>query len=197
MISNEDQLKQAVDKASILLQDITDFVRSNGASKNRIQFPRKYIRNAGSFQQKLSFINDKELKKSLSYNLIFVDVLRWLLNCTDINYTAKEMLIKYCVLTFSFICESMAVKATEGIIGKKHEFKERTKRMVAKGMIQPSLKDTLDWLWDKRGKGAHLYLLDYSEQGLYAVNDYKKASLAIEELIGAMSNYHQNRNHYF
>jgi len=193
MISDEIQLNQAVYNAGMLLQDITDFTRENGTSQNKIRFPRRYIRNAGSFQQRLSFIKNRNLKKSLSYNMIFVDVLRWLLNYTDIKYTAKEMLIKYCVLAFCSICESIIDDTTKGIIGKKHPFKERTKRMVEKGMIQQPLKDKLDWLWDKRGDGTHLYLLNFPEQGLYTLSDYKKAYFAINELIGTLSKFkHRN-----
>jgi hypothetical protein len=101
------------------------------------------------------------------------------------------MLIKYCVLTFGSICESIIVCATKGKIGNRHNFKERTKRMVEKGMIQQALKEDLDWLWDKRSDGTHPYLLVFPERGLYTQTDYKKAYSAMEELISVLSSQTQ------
>ena len=178
-------MEQEVLKAGELLQNITDFVRKNGSLEKKVRFPRKYICTAGPIQKRLAFVSEKDLRKSLSYNFILVDVFRWLLNITDINYTAKQMLIKNCIIVFCSICEGMMRASTKGVIGKKHNFKARTKRMVDKGIITEDLRSKLDWLWDKR-QAIHIYLISQPEDGLYKLSDYMKAKSTTYDLLDVL-----------
>jgi hypothetical protein len=178
-------MEQIVQKAGELLQDITDFVRKNGILKEKVRFPRKYICTAGPIQSRLSFVSEKNLRKSISYNFILVDVFRWLLSVTDIDHTAKRMLIKNCIVVFCSICESVVIASTKGVIGNKHKFKPRIKRMVAKGMITEDLRSRLAWLWDKR-QSVHIYLISQPEDELYKISDYIKAKSTTYDLLAAL-----------
>lgn len=182
---NSVETQEKVDKAGKLLQIITDYKRESGSLPKKVRFPRKYICRAGPIQKKFTFVSKEHLKKSLSYNFILVDVFRWLLNITDIDYTAKRMLIKNCIVVFCSICESMMRASTKGVIGKKHNFKPRTKRMETKEIITEDLRSKLDWLWDKR-QAIHIYLISQPEDGTYKFEDYKKARSATYELLDAL-----------
>lgn len=178
-------MEEEVKQAGELLQQITDYARTNGGLDEKIKFPRKYLRKAGPVQSKLtSFVHDQILRKNISYSYILLDVYRWLLNITDIDHTAKSMLIKNCIELFTAICESMTKASAMGVMSKKksEKFKPRIKEMVRQEIISPTLGKDLLWLWEKRD-GVHLYLLEKPADGQYKYLAYKKAQEVTEQLL--------------
>lgn len=179
-------MEEEVKQAGELLQQITDFARSNGRLNERVRFPHRYIRRAGPIQEKLtSFIDDQTLRENISYCYILLDVLRWVVNITDIKGMAKTMLIKNCIELFTAVCESMTVAPAKKVMRKKKwdNFNPRIKEMVRQEIISPTLGIKLLWLWEKRGNGTHLYLLKERADGQYTYNDYKKAQSTTEQLL--------------
>ncbi len=172
------ETQKKVDKAGKLLQEITDYAQEYESLPKQVRFPRKYICRAGSFQRKFTFVSKEHLKKSLSYNFILVDVFRWLLNITDINYTAKRMLIKYCIVLYGSICECMM----NAVISNSNGFLKKTKQMETREMITSDLRSGLDWLWKKR-EGIHIDLIAQPEDGTYNLKDYKKARSTTYKLL--------------
>ncbi len=189
MIENDDQLRDAVALVNRNIQAIQDYLGQNYHADGMVRFPRGFLRTAIHFRSRLGFIDDGILKRNLSYTLILLDVLRWLINRTDLAGTAHEMVIKNAIILMGSICESVSINGTRGIIGKNHSFCERTKRMVARGIITTDLRTRLDWLWAKR-TGIHIYELCYQEYDTYNIFDYNKAVTATMELQVALEQFH-------
>lgn len=124
---------------------------------------------------------------------MFLDVLRWLGNRTDIFGTARNMLFKQGLVIIGSVIETICVKCTEDIIGRSHNFKERTRRMVIKDMITKQLKDSLDCIWDKRSN-VHIYLVSLSEHEYYKSDDFNKAKLALNQLRDQLDEYFFNKS---
>lgn len=183
----EEEVKQAGD----LLQQITDFARTNGGLDERVRFPRRYLRTACPIQSKLtSFVRNQTLRKNISYSYILLDVFRWLLNITDIDHMAKSMLIKNCIELFTAMCESMTKASAVDVMSKKKskKFNPRIQEMIRQGIITPKLGEDLIWLWKKRD-GVHLYLLEEPADGQYKYRDYKKAQEVTEQLLRELATY--------
>ena len=189
MISNDDELREAVAAVNENIQAIQDYLNQNNHADGKIRFPRGFLRTAPHFRSRLEFIGNETLKRNLSYALILSDVLRWIVNRTDLAGTAQEMIIKNAIILMASISESMAIDGTKGLIGKKHSFCERANRMEAKGIISADLRDQLHWLWAKRD-GIHIYELNHQEYGTYGIADYNKAITTTTNLRTALEQFH-------
>jgi hypothetical protein len=188
MIADDNELKQAVAIVNKHIQQIQDYLGQVSHADGKIRFPRNFIRTASHFRERLSFIKDKNIKDNLAYALIQSDVYRWLTDRTDIFGTAKEMIMKSEIALMASICETMAIDATKGVIGRRHSFFERCNRMVTKEMISEDLKDELHWLWDARA-AIHIYEMDHREYEKYQMKDYTRAIRATIELRNALNDY--------
>jgi len=127
MISNDNDLAEAVERVSRDLADIQKYLGQNNHPRSRIRFPRGYLRNAVAFRQQLWYLKDETLKRNLAYAHILSDVFRWLINRTDLSLTAQEMVIKEAVCLMGAICESLTrgVALGEGVCGISRRFKPR------------------------------------------------------------------------
>lgn len=189
MIRNNDELRDAVTAINVNIQAVQDYLGQNSHADGKIRFPRGFLRTAPLFRSRLGFVSNEILKRNLSYALILSDVLRWIVNRTDLGGTAQEMVIKNAIILMASISESIAVDGTKGVIGKKHSFCERTNRMESKGIISADLRDRLHWLWAKRD-GIHIYELNHQEYGTYDLADYNKAVNTTADLRTALEQFH-------
>lgn len=189
MITNDAQLADAIDEVGGRLQEINDYLATNPTATGRIRFPRGYLRTAAFFRSYLTFIADKNLVRNLSYAFMLYDVFKWILMRTDLSGTARDMVLKNAIVLIGSIAESLARGATAGIIGARHNYKERTQRMVERGIISENLKTELDWLWDMRG-GIHIYVMENSEYDHYRMEHFERAKLAASNLRDALASYH-------
>ena len=192
MIANNAQLAIAIDEVGERLQEISDYLIANPTATGRIRFPRGYLRTAAYFRHQFPFITDDNLQRNLSYALMLYDVFCWILTRTDLAGTARDMVIKNAIVLIGSISESFARGGTAGIIGAKHDYKSRTRRMVDGGIISEDLKDELDWLWDMRS-GIHIYLMENSEYDRYRIEDFARAKTAASKLRDALVAYHAAR----
>ena len=74
-ITNEKELIETVNSVGASIQMIHDYLAKNPQfiSKNRIRFPRGFIRQASYFRDRLSFVENGSLKSNLSYNMMLTD----------------------------------------------------------------------------------------------------------------------------
>jgi hypothetical protein len=189
MINDQAELVAAVDEVGILIQEISDYLNDHPEVAGAVRFPRGYIRTAARFRRGLTFIHNDTVLRNLSYAFMLHDVFRWILTRTDLSGTARDMVVKNTIVLIGSIVETLARAATAGIIGAKHNFKERTERMVGRGIITQPLKTELDWLWDTRS-GIHIYLMQDSEYDRYRIADYERAKDAAGQLLVALRTYH-------
>ena len=154
----------------------------------RIRFPRGFIRAADHFRSQLSFVKDRDIKDNLAYAFIQTDVFQWLMNRTDLYGTAKEMTIKSGIALLGAICETMAVIASRGKIGRKHGFCERCTRMVDANFITQGVCDELHWLWKARA-AIHIYELEQKEYRCYSIADYNRAVKVTKSLRDELAVY--------
>ena len=192
MIANDAELATAIDEVGGRLQEISDYLSANPSATARLRFPRGYLRTASYFRGHLPFIADGNLRRNLSYAFMLYDVFKWLLTRTDLAGTARDMVLKNAIVLIGSIVESLARGGTSGIIAARHSYKERTRRMVASGIIAADLKTELDWLWDVRA-GIHIYLMADSEYDHYRIEHFDRARLAAGKLHDALAAYHAPR----
>jgi len=189
MIANNAELDAAITEVGERLQEISDYLDANPEVNGRVRFPRRYIRPAWRFRSLLTFIQDDTLRRNLSYAFMLYDVFQWVLTRTGLSGTARDMVLKNAIVLLGSIAESCARGGTAGIIGAKHDYKERTRRMVDRSIISPDLKTELDWLWDTRN-GIHIYLMKDSEYEKYRFEDYERSKRAVKQLLEALRTYH-------
>lgn len=91
------------------------------------------------------------------------------------------MVFKAGVVLAGSICETMAVKYTNGVIGRSVRFKRRCDRMVTAGMISQDLCDELHWLWDTRS-AIHLCDVSVREYERYTTADYNRSITCMRDL---------------
>lgn len=101
MITTEHELREAVATAGTLLQDISDYANANPQSPHNVQvrFPRGFLRTNYEARQSFAFVDDKTLRSNISYAIMAHDVLRWLIQRTDLSGQAK------CPLLFMMLCK--------------------------------------------------------------------------------------------
>lgn len=181
IISNDKELKAACEKAGILIQAIQDYAEREYRTDAKIRFPRGWIRKAPELRKRFWFFEGDALKRNLSYQLIFSDVLMWLLNRTDIFGSAKEMVIKEGICLFASQCETMLKVYCGQNVAKKKGYAGRVEWLHEQQIIDNRGKDELLWLWDARA-ASHVFLVEHREHEKYAITDYNRARKAYRVL---------------
>lgn len=172
-VKDDTELELAVYKAGDLLQQIQDYCGRTYKASAKVRFPRGFLRTAGEQRDRLNFIDDKDLKSNLAYCLILSDTIHWLMTRTDIAATAKEMLIKLHIFIGGTLIESITTNYLKNVRTPKRTYKMRTKSLVDIGIIDSSLQDDLDWIWDTRNN-MHLFVITGKEY----INEYNSSSQA-------------------
>lgn len=173
-IRNDEDLKIAVEQASVLLQSIQNYTAKRNCThaeipQAKVRFPRGFLRTAEFQRQRLNFVKDKNLRSNLAYTLMLSDAVLWVLIRTDISGTAGDMLCKLFLFLLGTLTESMTKDYLKGICGKN--YKVRTQYLVEQKIIDEVLKEDLDWLWDVRNR-MHLFQLEQKEHS----NEYNSYS---------------------
>jgi hypothetical protein len=189
MIRNDEELQAIVNRVSQDLSDIQEYLGDQESDAAKIRFPRGYLRAAVVFQQRLEFLRNDTLKRNISYSLILSDVLRWIINRTDLGMVAREMVIKEGICLMAAIAESLTkeISAQEQICGNRNGYEKRCKRLNVAGFISDSTESELKWLWATR-QNEHLFLATDREMGRYALADYNRAVLAVQALENELRN---------
>ena len=156
-----------------MLQQIQDYCGRTYKASAKVRFPRGFLRTAIEQRGRLKFIDDNNLQSNLAYCLILSDTIHWLLTRTDIAAIAKEMLIKLHIFIGGILIESITANYLKSVRTPKKTYKMRTQSLVDLGVIDTSLKDDLNWIWDTRNN-MHLFGLTEREY----INEYNISSQA-------------------
>jgi hypothetical protein len=186
MISSDNDLVKTAEQAGTCLEAIQTYLKRESNPKGKVKFPRGFIRTAASIRDNLPATRNPKyegwLRENISYDLITVDVFRWLLVRTDLTGVARQMLIKKSMSIFANVCDSLMQDFLYQKPGPKNTYKERTKRLRELGVIDDERKEGLDWLWDKRCN-EHLSNAKSRELDRYQTSDYCRARKAYEALV--------------
>jgi hypothetical protein len=170
-----DSYLQIIEKIGSDLQRLED---SGGIdSDKKIRFPRGVLRKVNDIKAKLPFINNDVLRRNSAYHLLLCDFYCWFLNRFDIEFTAKEMLIKqYIVLTGSI---SHAI--VSHLTGRRG-FTPAVKELKTRRMIDETLEVELLWLWEIRNK-IHYHSVEKVEFKDYTMNEFNKSGEILNKLV--------------
>jgi hypothetical protein len=184
-IRNDDELREAVDEASALIQKIQDYVGRDFTIPAKVRFPRGYLRTAEESRRRVSFLTDATLRSNIAYTIQLADVQHWLLNRTDLSGIAREMVIKLQMFLLGTIIESVTKNYLRGRCGGN--FARRTQYLVDNDLIDSALKSDIDWLWDIRNN-MHLFQLNGLEWSStdYTLSNHNRAVRAFRKLIVAL-----------
>jgi len=111
-IRSDQELKKAVEKASELLQSITDYIGPDDPNKYDseefvLQFPRRYLRRVAELKSTFPELGNPTMASNIAYSLQLTDFYTWHLNRTDIDLTLKQMIIKSGVVTYCSVMEGL------------------------------------------------------------------------------------------
>lgn len=184
-IHSEEDLKAAVDAVGAGLQEISRYLNANPAAQGQVRFPRGFLGTVGQHSKKYKWIEKEILKRNLSYQYIFYDVLRWISNRTDVSGTASEMIYKHAIVVISSIAEGLLAAAAIQLGYAVGKFPKRLNHLLAEGIITQKLHDELTWMWDAR-QAVHVHIVNDLEWKKYKVTDARRASKAVKELEEAL-----------
>src|SRR5262249_45723607 len=140
----------------------------------KVRFPRGYIKKVSERIQHFDWIHDNILKRNICYHLIFSDLLRWLLNRTDLMGGARVMVSKHIITLMAAVVESVTMAAMSQLGQGKRNYGKRVEYLSEHGYIDDTLKVELLWLWDAR-TGIHIFELEELELEAYDVTDSNRA----------------------
>jgi hypothetical protein len=183
MIESKEDLVAAVVEAGRLLQEISDFVAKNPKLEKsaQVRFPRGFIRSAEHFRNQFSFVDDKILKKNISYALMTHDVFRWIVTRTDIVGQAEDMIIKEGICLIGYVCESISIYPGAYGLGRGNSFSRRIEQLVSIKILSDDDRKELKWLWEKRNQ-HHLIDNKFAEFDHYTMNDWVRSLAAYRNL---------------
>lgn len=187
-ISNESDLKAAVEAVGTGLQLISNYLEENPLQEGKVRFPRGFLGTAFSHSKKYSWIENDTLKRNLSYQYIFYDVLRWVNKRTDIAATAKEMIYKHAIVVVSSVAEGLLAAAVKQLGYKEGRFPTRLKRLLSEEIITQKLYEELTWMWDLR-QSVHVHIVDDLEWRKYKASDANRSSTAVQDLEKSLREY--------
>lgn len=184
-IDTDEELKAAVEAVGAGLQEISHYLNANPASKGKVRFPRGFLGTVGSHNKKYSWIEKEVLKRNLSYQYIFYDLLRWISTRTDVSGTAAEMIFKHAIVVKTSIAEGLMAACASQLGYEQHKYPKCIKRLLKEQIISQKLFDELDWMWKVRG-AIHVYTVNDLEWEKYSSADANRASKAVKELEEAL-----------
>jgi len=184
-IDSDEDLKAAVDAVGAGLQEISHYLNANPTAQGRVRFPRGFLGTVGQHSKKYSWIEKEVLKRNLSYQYIFYDVLRWVSNRTDVSGTASEMIYKHAIVVISSIAEGLLAAAASQLDYAEGKFPKRLKHLLTDEIITQKLHDELTWMWNAR-QAVHVHIVNDLEWEKYKVTDARRASKAVKELEEAL-----------
>lgn len=188
-IRNEQELEQAANEASALIQEIHNYCAETNRTiadvpQARVRFPRGFIRTAAYQRSRFPFLNDDALKSNIAYTLILSDTILWLSVRTDVGGTARDMLNKLFIFLVGSIIESVTKVYLRGVCGKN--FEKRLTFLVDNGVIGEHLKEEICWVWETRNR-MHLFQLEGREyENDYNEENHMRTIAAFRGLLAAL-----------
>lgn len=178
------QIEALAYEAGVAMQEIQIELGRDGAG-GVVRFPRGYLKTVGERIGKIAWIGDETLKRNLCYHLIFGDVLRWLLNRTDLWGVARGMVVKQTIALMGGVAESLTFEAMRRLKYGKRNFGRRVEQLFDDFVIDKVTRDELLWLWDARA-AIHVYEVTNLEVDKYEVKHSNRAIRAVRALADAL-----------
>ncbi|MBP7792401.1 MAG: hypothetical protein KA120_05000 [Candidatus Goldbacteria bacterium] len=182
-MDNKKNIENLVKNMSDELQQLEELIKINGINKVSIKFPRCFIRTADYFREKYNFIYRKPLIDNIAYCLQVSDIYRWILNRFDLDFTAKEMLIKQGIVYLSSVIEAMCwyfVKYFLKVEPNK-KFSKNLIKLKNKNFFSNELLKNIEEFKKKRDN-IHLQRLEHKELKKYTINDYNEGIKIIHKI---------------
>jgi hypothetical protein len=173
-IKSREDLSYVVDVIDGALQSVNDYLKANPRSRGRIRFPQGQLGTLTQHLDKFNWIESEVLASNLANQYVFLDLLQWVLNRTDLMGSARTMLFKNIVVVCGSIVEALLDSAATKVGIEADKFMNRNRKLKQKRVIDTDLLDALGWLWRLRGK-IHLHILEDYEQQVYKADDAKLA----------------------
>ena len=160
-------LRNRVDEA---LRELEDALSRHGLQRRcviGVHFPRGYLRRVAYFtQRKWNFIRKKELARALAYRAQQIDLLQWLMNRFDIDFTVLEGTVFWGMVLVESICEALCFDCCIQLARAKglrrsdlpHKFKGMINYLFNSQVIDYNLAQGLHWLRGVRND-LHTYVL--------------------------------------
>ncbi len=178
MIRTSEELKKAAANVSALLQDMQNYLGRKNDPNAKFKFPRGFFTSASEIRDWFSFVNNETIRSNLSYAVMYIDLLTWLVIRTDLVAAPLDMVTKNGICVLGELCETLThyvlVPKYMGKGNKKNNFRGRTDKLVELGVISKPLKDDIDWIWQVREK-VHIFLVGHLEWSHYTKKDFNRA----------------------
>lgn len=184
----DEELQELVEEADIALGTIQREYGRDNVVAARIRFPRGYLHTAQSVRRLLPDIGTEVQRRNVTYALMNIDVLRWLVIRTDISGTALSMIVKNAICILGTIVEWMTKEGTRGHASRR-PYLVRTAKLVELGVIDEDLETELNWIWEIRCR-EHIHESDTLEHDEYSRDDYNRALRAFKSLREALIREH-------
>lgn len=179
MIQNDDECAAVLAQVNTGIQEISNYL---GSDRNdaKIRFPYGYLRTCPEHREGYTFIRSDLLKRNISYTLLLVDVLRWIVNRTTLGGPAQNMVFKHGIVLYTSIVEAIMKHYLDGY-GANQTFNVQVGRLIQHAGIGEQLAEDLRWLWSTR-QGIHLGLLDRRDHEQYSLADTNRARETLRAL---------------
>jgi hypothetical protein len=191
-IQSDVQLQMAAMQAGELLQDIQTYAGREIKDGTKVSFPRGLLRTAEEHRQECPGYLTHVQKSSCAYGFMYLDVLWWLYNRTDIAGIAKEMAFKSAIITLGTITEAILHIPGQGIFDSNAGVELRLDRACVLGWISDQDRDKLKELWQNRNN-VHLRLLDSTEFNKYNVSHVTQPQESLTRLMTSLREWHLAR----
>lgn len=188
-INNEEELIAIVQQTNENLQAIQNYC---GISKNpsaKIIFPRGFLRSASYHRSKMPKGIPALLLHNISYSLMTLDVLRWLIVRTDLSGAAHSMIIKRAISILAEVIETLVKH-----FSKRKNFGKAVEYLINDEIIDAALGEGLKAVWEARAS-VHLWEAKVLEHDRFVVDDYNNALVVYEKLISGLVERHGKRVH--
>ncbi len=165
------------EKSKSIIEQIEDALQQmeHIASSTQLKVPHGIMSYARTYQKQLSFLNNRILKKNISYLLMLNDFLSWAVKRFSLVPRIKDMLMKNIITNFGFAIEGINKSLAKNIIGKKDiGFDASSSILCEKGIISKIMKKEIRWIYDIRSR-QHYDTLTQVEFEHYTYRDCKKA----------------------
>lgn len=183
-------MKSALACISELLQIVQGLANYSGGDLEdigKIRFPRGYFKKVSDLEKEISFVENSNLKKNIAYALQYADLLKWVLDRFDIDFSVLSIHNKTGLVLLGSIAEGL-------LKGFKSECEGGFEKLIncfrGKKLISPELAEDLEWLKDNRNN-IHLDRIsigkrskEYDKNGpKYKPEDFKRGLDIIGRLI--------------
>lgn len=181
-INSREDLAYAVDIVDGALQSINDYFKQNPRSNARIRFPRGQLGTVSQHLEKFDWIESDVLATNLANQFVFLDLLVWVSNRTDLMGTARTMLYKNVVVVCGAVAEALLDSAAKEVGIEVDTYRQRLRELKRKRVIYSAMHDDLSWLWILRGK-IHLHIHDDVEQDIFKIAEARRAAKVVSDLV--------------